>query len=95
MGGSIKKIPSRLVYLTDLMELMVEKKRNSKAVLKAVKGKILTPGHSEPSDLMKCHRWLLKHDINIFDVLMLCFLRASQAASERVESHEWPVGHGM
>jgi hypothetical protein len=70
MGGfrERKKTPSRLVYLTNLMEIMADKN----GVLKAVKGKILTPGHSDTSDLMKYHRWLLKHDINIFDILMLC-----------------------
>ena len=87
----VKKNSSRLVYLTDLLEIMADKN----AIIRAVKGKILTPSHLDTSDLMKYHRWLLKHDITIFDVSVLCFVRPSRAASGRVESHEWPAGYGM
>jgi hypothetical protein len=70
-------------------------KCNSDAVLKTMKGKILTPGHSDTSDLTEVPQMVIKHDINIFDVLILCFVRASQAPSERFDSNEWPAGHGM
>jgi hypothetical protein len=34
-----------------------------------------TAGHSDSSYLMKCHRGFLKHNINIVDVLTVCFTK--------------------
>jgi hypothetical protein len=51
----------------------------------------LTAGHSITSYLAKRHNGFLKHNINIFNVLILCLLKAAQITQERIESHNWPA----
>jgi len=52
---------------------------------------LLTTGHSITNDLAKSHNGFLDHNINFFNVLILCLLKAAQVTQERVESHIWPA----
>jgi len=52
---------------------------------------LLTADHSIKNGLAKRHNGFLNHNINIFNVLILCLLKTAKVTQERVESHKWPA----
>jgi hypothetical protein len=52
---------------------------------------LLATGHSITNDFAKRYNRFLSHNINILNVLILCWLKAAQSAQQRVKSHNWPA----